>query len=171
MLRAICSVLVMIGVAGCAAPGPGDRGLELSLGEVEIPAGSAHRVFQGGRPVGGAGILAPYCELEIQTVSQQPQHVAPIRARVARVSQRLLKDPTTRIPALLAGIDCSEPVFRETTWWLDADGPSPVLWLRCLAPYFYCRIGGPLSAEQIQSVVGPTISIGPASMASPAVPR
>jgi len=171
MSRAICLVIVLFGVAGCAVPESGDSGLELSLGEVEIPAGSAHRVFQGGRPVGGAGILAPYCELEIQTVSQQPQHVAPVRARVTRVSQRLLKDPTTRIPALLGGIDCSEPLFRETIWWLTADGPSPVLWLRCLAPYFQCRIGGPLSAEQIQAVVGPTISLESVATVHPVVPR
>jgi hypothetical protein len=159
-------VLVLAGLCGCATPRSADIGLTLAIGKIEIPAGSAHRVFQGGKPVGGAGILDPYCELEIATVSEQAQHVAPVRATVTRVSQSLLKDPTTRIPALIAGIDCSEPVFRETIWWLAPDRPSPVLWLRCLAPYFNCRIGGPLVPAQIQAVVGQEIRIEPPAWAT-----
>jgi hypothetical protein len=159
VLAATLGCLLTLGVAGCAvAPDPG-LGLSLDLGPVEIPAGSAHALFQGGRQVGGASNLEPYCELEIATVSEQPQAVAPTQLRVRRVSLALLKDPITRIPALLAGISCSDPVFRETYWWLTADRPSPVLWLRCIAPYYNCRIGGPLSPAQIQYVVGPTIQI------------
>jgi hypothetical protein len=161
------AALVLFGLAGCATPKDPDYGVEIELNEVEIPAGSAHTVFQGGRQVGGANTLEPYCELEIDTVSEQPQRVYPVRLQVTRVSQALLKDPTTRIPALLAGFSCSDPVFRETIWRLAADQPSPVLWLRCLAPYFNCRIGGSLSSGQIQAVVGPAIRIAPASTAAP----
>ncbi len=151
---------LLLGLAACAIPTPVEVGLGLTLGPVEIPAGAAHRVFQGGRPVGGASILDPYCELEIATVSEQPQQIDGVRAQITRVSQALLKDPITRIPVLLAGWTCSDPVFRETIWRLAPERPSPVLWLRCLAPYFNCRIGAPLTPAQIQTVVGPTIQIG-----------
>jgi hypothetical protein len=160
------SVLLWLG--GCAAPAVPDPGMQLDLGGVEIPSGSAHTVFQGGRQVSGASSLEPFCELEIETVLEQPQRVSPVRLRVTGVRQALLKDPTTRIPALLAGFGCSDPVFWETVWQLAPDRPSPVLWLRCIAPYFDCRIGGPLTPGQIQAVVGPTIRV---SSASSAVPR
>ena len=160
------SALVLLGLGACVAPGQTRYGVELELDAVEIPAGSAHTVFQGGRQVGGASILEPYCELEIATVSELAQQVAPARLKVTRVSQALLKDPTTRIPALIAGWSCSDPVFRETVWWLAAERPSPVLWLRCLAPYFNCRMGGPLSPSDIQAVVGPAIRIAPVSAAA-----
>jgi hypothetical protein len=156
----LVSSLALLGLSGCTLSRSPELGLELGLGTVEIPAGSAHRVFQGGRPVGASSTLEPFCELEIATVSEQPQQVQPVRARVTRVSQALLKDPITRIPALIAGINCFEPVFRETIWWLAADRPSPVLWLRCLAPYFHCRIGGPLSPAEVQAVMGPTLELG-----------
>jgi hypothetical protein len=169
VLAVTLGCLLTLGAAGCAvAPDPG-LGLSLDLGPVEIPAGSAHARFQGGRQVGGASNLEPYCELEIATVSEQPQAVAPTQLQVRRVSQALLKDPITRIPALLAGVSCSDPVFWETYWWLTADRPSPVLWLRCIAPYYNCRIGGPLSPAQIQSVVGPGIQIRGA-LAEPGAP-
>jgi hypothetical protein len=161
--------LALLAVTACALPRSPELGLALSLGAVEIPAGSAHRVFQAGRPVGAASTLDPFCELEIATVSEQPQQVAPVRARVTRVSQALLKDPITRIPALIGGIDCSEPVFRETIWWLAADRSSPILWLRCLAPYFDCRIGGPLSPAQVQAVMGPALQLGPGPSPPPAL--
>ncbi len=157
------AALALLGLSGCAAPGWPDYGMELELNAVEIPAGSAHTVFQGGRQVGGASNLEPYCELEIETVSDQPQRVSPVRLQVTGVRQALLKDPITRIPALIAGFSCSDPVFRETVLQLAPDRPSPVLWLRCIAPYFNCRIGGPLTPEQIQVVVGPVIRMTLAS--------
>ena len=153
------AALVLLGLGGCAAPEGLDYGMELELNAVEIPAGSAHTVFQGGRQVGGATNLEPYCELEIETVSDQPQRVSPVRLQVTGVRQALLKDPITRIPALIAGFNCADPVFREAGLHLAPDRPSPVLWLRCIAPYFNCRIGRPLTPEQIQAVVGPTMRI------------
>jgi hypothetical protein len=157
------AALALIGLSGCVAPRHLDSGIALELNAVVIPAGSAHTVFQGGRQVGGASTLEPYCELEIETVSEQAQGVSPVRLQVTGVRQALLKDPITRIPALIAGFSCSDPVFRETVWRLAPDRPSPVLWLRCIAPYFNCRIGGPLTPEQIQAVVGPAIRITRAS--------
>jgi hypothetical protein len=161
------AALALLGLGGCAAPRYLEPGIELELSAVEIPAGSAHTVFQDGRQVGGASNLEPYCELEIATVSEQPQRVSPVRLHVTGVRQALLRDPITRIPALIAGFSCSDPVFRETVWQLGSDRPSPVLWLRCIAPYFNCRIGGPLTPAQIQGVVGPTISIAPVSAGVP----
>lgn len=161
------AALALLGLGGCVAPRHLDPGIELELSAVEIPAGSAHRVFQAGRQVGGASTLEPYCELEIATVSEQPQRVSPVRLHVTGVRQALLKDPITRIPALIAGFSCSDPVFRETVWQLASDRPTPVLWLRCIAPYFNCKIGGPLTTEQIQGVVGSTIRIAPVPTPGP----
>jgi len=165
--RAWCGflpVLLLLGSGGCAAPTSANVGLALELGAVEIPAGTAHTVFQGGRQVGGPSNLEPYCELEIDTVSEQPQGVQPVRLRVKGVTQTLLKDPITRIPALLAGLSCSDPVYWETYWRLASERPSPMLWLRCIAPYFNCRIGGPLTATEIQAVVGPRIRVNQAAV-------
>jgi hypothetical protein len=86
------AALVLLGLSGCAAPRPPDSGIELELSAVEIPAGSAHTVFQGGRQVGGASTLEPY---------------------------------------------------------------------------FNCRIGGPLTPEQIQAVVGPVMRMTLASTGTP----
>jgi len=162
----LCVMLVLL--LGCATRPRSSsiRGVELTRA-VTIPAQRAHTKFQSGRQVSGANFSEPYCELEIRTVAEQSQRVAAGSFRVSRESQTLLKDPTTRIPALIAGFSCSDDVYQESIWWLDGDALSPVLYLRCLAPYFNCRIGGPLSPAQVQQVVGSRIEI----KSSPAVSR
>ena len=145
--------ILLLLASGCATQptGAGIEGIQLSQ-PVMIPAQRAHTKFQAGRQVSGAYFSEPYCELEIKTVSEQTQRVPAGSFRVRRESQTLLKDPTTRIPALVAGFSCSDDLYQESIWWLDGDAPSPVVYLRCLAPYFNCRIGGPLSPEQVQQV-------------------
>jgi hypothetical protein len=86
------AAVALLGLSGCAAPRTPDSGIERGLNAVEIPAGSAHRVFQGGRQVGGVSTLEPY---------------------------------------------------------------------------FNCRIGEPLTPEQIQAVVGPVMRMTLASTGSP----
>ncbi len=152
--------VVLAQLAGCATQpeGGGIRGVELTR-TVTIPAQRAHTKFQAGRQVSGVDYSEPYCELEIKTVSEQPRQVPAGSFRVRRQSQTLLKDAITRIPALLAGFSCNDDLYQESIWWLDGDEPDQVTYLRCLAPYFNCRIGAPLSPEQVQQVVGQRIRI------------
>ena len=124
-----------------------------------IPAGFAHTKFQGGRQVSGVDRYYPWCELEIKTVSEEPQGIEPARLVVDRVSQALIKDYNTRAAALLGGLSCDDLVFEETTWWLESGTGSPAVYLRCLAPYTNCVFGPPLAPEQMQGVVGDAISI------------
>ena len=67
-----------------------------------IPAARAHTKFQKGRQVYSVNRYDPWCELEIRTVSEQPQRVEPGRFQVRRVQQAFIKDYNTRISAVLA---------------------------------------------------------------------
>jgi len=78
---------------------------------------------------------------------------------VARITRRLLLDPTTRIPAVFVASSCSEPLFQESVWWLASPEPSDVLFLRCIAPYYNCAFGPPLSPDQVQQQVGRYLAI------------
>jgi hypothetical protein len=124
-----------------------------------IPAGRAHTSFQKGRQVYSVNRYEPWCELEIETVSEEPQWLDPGRFRVGRMQQSFIKDYNTRFPALIAGFGCDDLVFKETMWWLLPEQSSSVLYLRCLAPYVHCRIGPFLSPGQMQEVFGPKIRV------------
>ncbi|MGA7981843.1 MAG: hypothetical protein WCA32_16660 [Chromatiaceae bacterium] len=124
-----------------------------------IPAHRAHASFQGGRQVIAVSRYDPWCELEIRTVAEVPQVVQPTRLAVGRIGQAFIRDYNTRIPVAFTGFSCTDLVFKETTWWLRPTVASPVMYLRCLAPYVHCRIGPPLSPEAIQAVVGPQLEI------------
>ncbi|WP_200381185.1 hypothetical protein [Thiococcus pfennigii] len=149
--------------AGCAFDGPpAATGLSLTVtAPITIPPGSAHVVLQDGRLASAGNRLEPYCELEVRTVSgDQPQRITSGEFRVSRASHRPLRDPTTRIPALLGLRSCAEPIFQEFTWWLASTAPSDVMYLRCLAPYYNCDFGPPLSPAQVQAQVGRYLTIG-----------
>ncbi len=156
----LAATLVLSGCSGIGGQ-PVPYGLvQVVLTEpLTIPAGRAHATFQGGRLVGGVNRYSPWCEMEIQTVSEEPQRVEPVSIMVERVGQAFIKDYNTRMPALLGGLSCSDLVFQETTWWMEPESGSPVLYLRCFAPYTNCIFGPPLSPEQIQDVVGPRLDI------------
>jgi hypothetical protein len=161
--RRLGAVLTALALSGCA--GLVGRPLPAGLLEVEIerpvtiPRGYAHIKFQHGRQVRAANRYEPWCELETQTVSQGAQRVDPETLPVARLSGAFIKDYNTRMPALLGPLSCDDLVFQETTWWFDPAAGSPVLYLRCLAPYTGCRFGPPLSPRQIQAVVGDALSV------------
>ena len=147
--------------AGCMPPPRQSTGLVLRIEPgLSIPPGLAHAAFQHGRQVRATNKYDPYCELETRALAgDSPEPVAPGRYPVTGVSRRLLLDPITRIPALLTGIDCSDPVYQESTWWLGGEGAGDLLYLRCLAPYFDCRIGPPLAPDQVQEVLGRRIAV------------
>jgi len=161
-------------LAGCTGGANQAPGADLVVSRaVRIPPGSAHTSFQGGRAVAATSRLDPYCELEVQQVSRPGaiQRVEPGRYRVTGQRTTLLKDPTTRLPALITGFDCSsDPLFQESYWRL-APGPGGDLHsLRCILPLYFCRMAPPLglgavagiTGGTIEAVVDPVIDPGPA---------
>jgi hypothetical protein len=156
------TVLIAAVIGGCAhGPGAGVWvGTEIRIPEpIEISAGSARAWFQGGRQVSGVDRFEPYCELEIDTVSESPQWSSTGGFRVIGERYSLLRDSITRIPALITGFSCSDPLFQESIWRLDGTAGSNVRSLRCVVAYFDCRIGPPLTLPQAQAVVGPRIQL------------
>lgn len=154
------SLLLLLG--GCVSDARIGRNSGIVL-EIEQPFGirahRAHAKFQAGRKVGGVNRYEPWCELEINTVSEQPQRVEPGRFPVRRIVEAFIKDYNTRMPALLGGLSCDDLVFEETTLWMDRTASSQVLYLRCFAPYTNCRFGPSLTLQQMQAVTGPGLKL------------
>jgi hypothetical protein len=150
------------GLGGCAFIGPPrDTGLSLTVtSPIPIPAGRAHAILQHGRLASASNKLDAYCELEVRTVA--PAGGARVEAgdfTVSRISRRLLLDPTTRIPAVTVVTSCSDPLFQESIWWLASAARSDVMYLRCIAPYYNCAFGPPLSPDQVQQQVGRYLAV------------
>lgn len=150
-------------VGGCALEDrPTGTGAVILLPEaVYIPAGSAHARFQGGHQVGATNRLDPYCELEIRTISDRPQQASPGRHRVVGERFTLLLDPTTRLPALITGFSCSDPLFQESFWRLTGEAGDNLHSLRCIRPIYHCAMVPPLTLDEVGTVTGPTISVEP----------
>jgi hypothetical protein len=148
-------------VGGCAVDDrPSAAGaLILIPRPVPIPAGSAHARFQGGRQVAASSRLDPYCELEIRTVSEQCQEALPGRYRVLGQRFTLLLDPTTRLPALLTGYSCSDPLFQESFWRLGAEPDGNLHSLRCIRPIYHCVMLAPLTLDEVGTVTGPAVQV------------
>ncbi|MBK1656130.1 hypothetical protein [Allochromatium vinosum] len=149
--------LLALTMSGCAIA-PREPYPELSLtvtAPIQIPAGQAHAVLQSGRVVGTSNRLAPYCELEVRRVSGvEPQLITHGDFQVDRLRHSVLLDPTTRLPAFIFGSSCADPLYQESIWRLHSETPSEVLFLRCIAPYFHCTLGSPLTPAQVQQQVG-----------------
>ena len=129
---------------------------------IAIPPEQAHAVLQDGRLANASNRLNSWCELEVRTLSgAEPRMITRGHFRVSRVSSRLLLDPTTRIPVIFGATSCSDPLFQEEVWWLSSTEPSDVMYLRCIAPYYNCAFGPPLSPVQVQQQVGPYLTIRP----------
>jgi hypothetical protein len=155
-----CAASVLSGCVATSQDLAGGVRVTVTLRQpLAIPAHRAHASFQGGRQVNAVSRYDPWCELDIRTVAAEPQIVPPGRFAVSRVGQAFIRDYDTRMPALLAGFGCADLVFKETTWWLRPAMASPVMYLRCLAPYTHCRIGPPLSPDKIQAVIGQKVGI------------
>lgn len=148
-------------LGGCAfGEGRGSVGALVMIPEpVPIPAGLAHARFQGGRLVPGTNRLAPYCELEIKTVSEVPQEALPGRYRVIRERFTLLRDPTTRLPALITGISCHDPLFQESLWRLAGESGGNLHSLRCIRPIYHCAPAPPLMLGEVGGVTGPAVQV------------
>jgi hypothetical protein len=147
--------------SGCAVgERPSAAGAFVLIPEtVPIPAGSAHASLQNGRWVGAAGRLDPYCELEIRTVSDRPQQALPGRYGILGERFTLLRDPTTRLPALITGFSCSDPLFQESFWRLSNDSGGNLHSLRCIRPIFHCALAPPLMLDEVGAVTGPAVQV------------
>lgn len=148
-------------LGGCAlSDRPSAAGALILISQpVPIPAGSAHARFQGGRQVAGTGRLDPYCELEIRTVSERPQEALPGRYRVMAQRFTLLRDPTTRLPALMTGFNCSDPLFQESFWRLSNESGGNLHSLRCIRPMYHCALEPPLALDEVGSITGPAVKV------------
>jgi hypothetical protein len=156
------ALAAVLGLLGCVAGGTGGVGGAVELARaIPIPPNSAHTSFQGGRQVGGVSSLAPYCELEIQTVSEEPQEARPGRYLVRAARFALLKDATTRVPAAIAGFGCSDPLYRESVWLLRGPPGGNLHSLRCIRPGFHCRVPLPIELAEVPTVTGPSIAVSP----------
>ncbi|MEA3642299.1 MAG: hypothetical protein VBE63_20495, partial [Lamprobacter sp.] len=161
----LLALMLMAAMSGCAYDGRsqdrGDRGISVAvMAPIRIPPGRAHTILQQGRLASASNKLNPYCELEVRTVAPKDgAWVSSGEFRVAYVRHRLLLDPTTRIPALTLVSSCSDPVFQESIWQLTPALPSDVMYLRCIAPYYNCAFGPPLSLGQVQQQVGRYMAI------------
>ncbi len=163
-------VLLALSLSGCALqPQVPTPALFLTVtAPILIPSGQAHVVLQNGRRVGAANRLAPYCELEVRRVSgAEPQRVTQGEFQVSGIRHSVLQDPTTRLPAFIFGSGCTDPLYQESVWTLRSDAPSEVLFLRCIAPYFNCAFGPPLTPGQVQQQVGRYLKIQAAESATP----
>lgn len=124
--------------------------------EVIIPAGRARAMFQDGRQVGGVDRYRPHCEFEINTVSEQPQRVAPDRLFVVRRERRVVTDENAAIPAFFSGpFDCDRDNFYESLYWLRAEQQPGVRRLLCRDWFRSCDLGRHLSLDEILEVLGP----------------
>lgn len=171
--RALGLTCLLVISGGCAV---GDRvdagGTLINIDRpVRIPPNSAHTSFQGGRQVAGTSKLEPYCELEIKTVSTEPQQIQPGTYRVSGGRYTLLKDPTTRLPALITGFSCSDAVYQESLWLMRAPPEGNLHSLRCIRPLFHCLMAPPLTLYEARDLTGSAFSIVPPESELPANPR
>jgi len=162
---ALCAA--MLSLAGCQS-GPGPRYAPPGLATVEIlspltiPAGRARAVFQDGRPVDGGYPYDPHCELEVSTVSEQPQQVQKDLLAVTRTGTAVLSDPVARLP--LAGpfvdIECGDMIFYETWFRLASDRQPGVRKLSCRQAFNACwGEGHHVSRDAIERALGPAFRL------------
>ncbi len=156
-------LLIIPLLAACAGSKPkpslnGEPVTGLTLHEgLIIPRRSATVRFQQGVMVSAADRFIPFCELEVNRVSEQPQNLAPDRFGISRVNYRVVADSVTRIPIIM-GRDrsCDDPIYPETRFWLHSEPQPDVRSLTCLNVCIHCGAGCYyLGPEEIQTIVGP----------------
>ena len=164
-LARLAALVIPVLICACAGQKPqpslgGKPVIGLTLNEeLIIPGGSATLKFQRAVKVSAADRFTPFCEFEVNRVSEQPQSVAPGRFRVTGVGYRVVGDSVTRIPIIM-GRDrsCDDPIYPEVRFRLRAEAQPNVRSLTCLNVCIHCRSGcyypGP---AQIQAIVGPGV--------------
>jgi hypothetical protein len=128
---------------------PGEQFVPGGIGTISIdapqtvPAGGARIFYQDGGPVATVDRFEPHCELEISTVSEQTQTVAPGRFRVVRGATAVLSDPEARLPLFGPFVDvgCGDEVYYEVEYRLVSEAQPGVRLLRCRQAFPICGPG------------------------------
>ncbi len=159
-------LLIIPLLAACAGPKPkpslnGEPVTGLILHEdLIIPRRSATVRFQRGVKVSAADRFTPFCEFEVNRVSERPQKLAPGRFGISRVDYRVVTDSVTRIPIIM-GRDrgCDDPIYPEIRFRLHAEAQPNMRSLTCLNVCIRCGAGCYyLGPEEIQTIVGPSFT-------------
>ena len=161
-MRRLLFVLVAVSLQGCfvgvsaTSPVYASPVLELVLtAPLRIPAGTAHVTFQDGQVVGSADRYRPYCEFEIDAISQQPQEVPPGRFEVRSSAYRTLSDELAGIPAFpVFSLDCSDGIYYESRWRLRSRHYPGARVLICREVFDACRPGRYPGPPQIRQALG-----------------
>ncbi|MEJ2575792.1 MAG: hypothetical protein P8106_03650 [Gammaproteobacteria bacterium] len=161
-----CALPVILLAAGLLTGCAGLRGgyVPVGIGEVvvlkpqTVPAGRARTFYQAGGSVARVDVYEPYCELEINTVADHPQTIAPGRFRVVRGGTALLSDPDARLPIFGPFVDvgCGDEIYYEVDYRLSSAAQPGVRQLRCRQAFPACGPGAfryP-SKEVVQDTLG-----------------
>jgi hypothetical protein len=159
--------LLALGLTGCVATPPrqvvADDWHWVLLQDLTIPEGRARALFQDGRQVVAVDRYRPHCELEISTVSEQPQSLAADRLLVRRRERRVVSDENAAIPAFGWGFGSPwgdyQDNFYETLFWLRAETQPGVRRLLCRDWYRSSDIGRYLTLDEMLRVLGPQFRI------------
>lgn len=130
--------------------------IELLLTEpLRIPPGTAHITFQDGKIVGSADRYRPYCEFEVDTVSDGTQEIPPGRFQVSATAYRRLADELAGIAASpVLSWDCSEDVYYETRWRLRSRHYPGARVLICREVFGSCGAGRYPGPAEIREALG-----------------
>jgi len=159
-LPALCAAGLLTGCAGLGGGRfvPGGIGAVVVLKAQTVPADRARAFYQDGGPVAAVDEYEPHCELEIATVAEHPQTIAPDRFRVVRGGTAMLSDAEARLPVFgpFVDIGCGDKVYYEVEYRLSSTAQPGVRLLRCRQAFPVCGPGAfhyP-SKEIVQTTLG-----------------
>ena len=159
-MRIIAWLVCVVSIAACQS-GDGPMGgspstplyeLELKR-ELLIPTGAARAYFQHGAQTASKDRYQPYCELEISTVAEQPQRVAPDVFAITRLARRLVSDEESGMPVRTEFFG-SRDIFHESHLWLSSRRQPGVRKLICRSWTQDLGRGRFLSVREMQAVLG-----------------
>lgn len=161
-LTLLAGILVL---AGCQS-WQGSRVANLTTVEivkpVTIPANRARAAFHDGQQVDGAYPYDLYCELEVSTVSPQPQRIDTDLFVVTKTKSAFLSDAESRLPigGPFVEVNCGDLIFYEVEYRLGSNIQPGVRKLRCLQGFNACEEGVvSLSLESIAVTLGPSFVV------------
>ena len=159
----ICLVSILASLAACQRDGVPRSGAPASpLNELEltrqlqIPAGTARAYFQHGAQSPSKDRYQPYCELEISTVAQQPQLLAPDTFAITGTMLRMVSDEDSGMPVRLTFYG-GQDVFHEIHMRLSSRQQPGVRKLICRSWTQDLGRGRYLSIQEMQAVLGDTL--------------
>ena len=159
-MRIITWLVCVVSIAACqSGGGPVGRSPAAPLHELElkrellIAPRAARAFFQHGAQTASKDRYQPYCELEISTVAEQPQRVAPDTFAITGMVRRLVSDEESGMPVRI-DIFGSQDIFHETHLWLRSERQPGVRKLVCRSWAQDLGRGRFLSVREMQEVLG-----------------